>query len=177
MLQHAPPLLSTHTQTLKNAPQVLAHPDSFDVAVTTYEMVSSNDFGRPIQSTIVRGACCLPAACGCVDTWPLWHSMAVTLPPTHAHACSLTLVCHTNTRHTRHTRHTPTDVALPGARRGPPRAQHGHADGQGPARGAARQRAAADGCVVRVHGVIVQGMHACTHTCAAFKAADTTSPS
>ncbi len=33
--------------------QVLARPDSFDVAVTTYEMVTSAEFGRPIQSTIV----------------------------------------------------------------------------------------------------------------------------
>lgn len=35
------------------AVQVLARPDSFDVAVTTYEMVTSAEFGRPIQSTIV----------------------------------------------------------------------------------------------------------------------------
>jgi hypothetical protein len=36
--------------------QVLARPESFDVAVTTYEMVTSAEFGRPIQSTIVSVA-------------------------------------------------------------------------------------------------------------------------
>ena len=40
--------------------QVLARPDSFDVAVTTYEMVTSAEFGRPIQSTIV-GVLCVTA--------------------------------------------------------------------------------------------------------------------
>jgi hypothetical protein len=33
--------------------QVLSNPNSFDVAVTTYEMVNSADFGRPIQTSIV----------------------------------------------------------------------------------------------------------------------------
>jgi hypothetical protein len=37
--------------------QVLARPDSFDVAVTTYEMVTSAEFGRPIQATIVSVLC------------------------------------------------------------------------------------------------------------------------
>jgi hypothetical protein len=40
--------------------QVLSNPDSFDVAVTTYEMVNSADFGRPIQTSIVSGALALP---------------------------------------------------------------------------------------------------------------------
>jgi hypothetical protein len=34
---------------------VLSNPNSFDVAVTTYEMVNSADFGRPIQTSIVSG--------------------------------------------------------------------------------------------------------------------------
>jgi hypothetical protein len=36
--------------------QVLSNPNSFDVAVTTYEMVNSADFGRPIQTSIVSSA-------------------------------------------------------------------------------------------------------------------------
>lgn len=32
--------------------QVLAHPSSFDVAVTTYDMINSKDFGGALKSTI-----------------------------------------------------------------------------------------------------------------------------
>lgn len=50
------------TTLLGAAVQVLARPESFDVAVTTYEMVNSAEFGRPIQSTIVRSSCYLGIA-------------------------------------------------------------------------------------------------------------------
>jgi hypothetical protein len=54
----APTHICTHTRTCTLARalahhQVLARPDTFDVAVTTYEMVTSVDFGRPIQTTVV----------------------------------------------------------------------------------------------------------------------------
>jgi hypothetical protein len=48
-MQHPPPLWQ----------QVLARPETVDVAVTTYEMVNSAEFGRPIQATIVSGSIAL----------------------------------------------------------------------------------------------------------------------
>ncbi len=59
-------VLSTTTTPL----QVLGNPSSFDVAVTTYDMVNSQHFGHCLKHTLVgRGTCSGPAAQG-------WHLAA-----------------------------------------------------------------------------------------------------
>lgn len=145
--------------------QVLARPETFDVAVTTYEMVNSAEFGRPIQATIVSGGiallycarmaaflslCMVPDIPGHVGRrfwlrWQPWGTWLGSLATLASCLCTQSYIKHRSEVLCAVTfLSCPSDLALFGAGRGPPGAQHGHTHRQGAAQCAARQRAAAD---------------------------------
>lgn len=148
--------------------------------MTTYEMVTSAEFGRPIQSTIVSGECSFDATLfvASLELLELTQGQIISyhgqLPGVHFvasiaihHWCPDfgLLHCHLpiyflSVRSMQKCKQLrshccvshalllcfATDVALPGAGRGPSRPQHGHPDRQGTAQRAARQRPATDRC-------------------------------